>query len=99
MTAGGPSGRTPRRSVAIPEMGTLRELRHALARGGMPPVATRTPEDHARLATFRVIQALLALFEEYRRRIERGERCGLVERQHPHEPDRLVIEIGIEAQP
>lgn len=98
MKAPGPRAQ-PRRRLAIPEIHTLRELRHALARGGMPPIAARTPEDDARIAGFRVIQELLAMFEEYRRRIEDGERCRLVERKHPREPDRLLLELAIEAQP
>ncbi len=90
MSGAPPSGA---RSLAIPEIDTLRELRRAFARGGLPP---RTPEDSVRLAAFRSLEGFLDLVDEFRRRIERGERSRLVEREHLTAPGRFVIEIVIE---
>ncbi|APR80644.1 Hypothetical protein A7982_05991 [Minicystis rosea] len=82
---------------SIPEARALRELRRALARGGLPPRGERTPEDEARIASFRVMEELLRLLDHYRRRIESGERCRLVEHQHQVDPDRLHLEIEVES--
>ena len=60
-------------------------------------MATRTPEDHARISAFRAIEDLLHLLDQYRGRVESGECCRLVEREHAREPGRLMIEIAIEA--
>lgn len=89
----------PRRVIAIPELKALRELRSALAFGGLPPLARRTPEDSARIAAFRAIEELLHVLNQYRRRIESGERCRLVEREHGREPGRLLVELVIEVLP
>jgi hypothetical protein len=86
------------RRIAIPEIKTLRELRITLARGGLPAPDKRTPEDHARIAGFRVIEELLRLFQHFQHRVENGERCRVVEREHAREPGRLVIELSIEAE-
>ncbi len=86
------------RTLAIPEMKTLRELRRALARGGLPPIAKRGPEDFARIAAFRAVTALLGLLDDDRRRVERGERCRLVEHEHPILPGRLIVELVIEEE-
>jgi hypothetical protein len=59
----------------------------------------RTPEDHARIASFRTLEELLSLLDQFRRRVANGERCRLVEREHRREPDRFIIEIAIEVQP
>ncbi len=82
--------------LAIPEIKALRELRVTLARGGLPAPDKRTPEDHARIAGFRVIEELLRLLDQFRHRVESGERCRIVEREHAREPGRLVIELSIE---
>jgi len=87
------------RRLAIPELKTLRELRRTLAYGGIPAADKRTPEDDARIAAFRAIEELLRLLDEYRRRVERGEHCRLVEREHPLEPGRLLLELAIEVRP
>jgi hypothetical protein len=84
------------RRFSIPEHGLMSELRHMLAAGRMP---ARTPEDHARNASFRVIAALLLFLAEFKRRIERGDRIRIVEREHPSKPGRIVVEFTIEAQP
>ena len=34
-----------------------------------------------------------------KRRVERGERPRIVEREHPSEPGRLIVELTIERQP
>lgn len=86
------------RSIALPEIKALRELRHALARGGLPPFDKRTPEDWARIAAFRTIFELLRLLDEYKRRTERGERCRLVEQERDRGPGRLVVEITLEVE-
>jgi hypothetical protein len=87
----------PVRFFTIPELRLLQELREALARGGMPPPDKRTPEDSARIGAFRTVAELLHLFGRLKRRIEGGERCRLVEREHAREPGRLVIELVIES--
>jgi hypothetical protein len=94
------SGRREPESVrvfAIPELRLLQELRAALARGGMSPRDRRTPEDCARLALFRVEEEVLRLLGQFKRRIEGGERCRLVEKEHAQEPGRLVVELVIES--
>jgi hypothetical protein len=89
----------PVRRLAIPEIKALRELRTALAYGGLPAPDRRTPEDHARIAAFRVVGELLWFFGQFQHRVENGERCRIVEREHPRQMGRLVIEFAIEAQP
>jgi hypothetical protein len=86
----------PTRELVLPEVRELRELRRLLAHGGLPPAGQRRPEDHARIASFRALEELLHLLDQYRRRVERGERCRLVEREHPREAGRLLLEIMIE---
>jgi hypothetical protein len=90
-----PHGKQRPRTFLIPERYALRELRRALAPGGLPPRDRRTPEDHARIASFRAIADLLTLLDEYRRRIERGARCEMVEREHVREEGRFLVEIAI----
>jgi len=85
--------------LAIPEIKAMRELRHALAAGGMPALDKRTPADSARIAGFRLLVELLRLYERFRRRVEAGERCRIVERERPREADRLILELEIEGQP
>ncbi len=92
-----PGMTAPASPLAAPEFAMLRQLRGALARGGLP--ARRTPEDHARIAAFRTVQELLVLLDEYRRRVECGDRCRLVEREHEHKPGRLLFEVAIEVEP
>ncbi len=92
-----PATRSPASPLAAPEFAVLRQLRGTLARGGLP--ARRTPEDHARIAAFRTVAELLVLLDEYRRRVESGDRCRLVEREHDHKPGRLLIEVAIEVEP
>ncbi|MFT3769637.1 MAG: hypothetical protein QM820_29730 [Minicystis sp.] len=83
----------------MPELTTLRELRRAFARGGLPPMDKRTAEDCARIASFRTLEELCRVLDEFRRRVESGERCRLVEREHAIEPGRLRVEIVIEVLP
>jgi hypothetical protein len=78
---------------------SLRDLRQELAKGGIPPVGTRTPEESARLAAFHAVNELGHLLDQYRRRIQGGETCQLVVKEHAHELGRVVIEIAIEACP
>jgi hypothetical protein len=82
--------------LVIPEHHAMRKLREALARGGLPPEDTRTPEDSVRIASFRVVEGLLRLLRAFKQRVEDGEGCRLVERVYVVEPDRLHIEIVIE---
>lgn len=93
-----PSSREIAPRVAIPEIKALRDLRASLARGGLPAPSRRTPEDHARIAGFRLLGELLRLFEQYRQRVENGERCRIVEREHACAPGQLLIELAIEAE-
>lgn len=84
------------RRLVIPGLRQLQDLRHLYARGGLPPSDTRTPEDWCRITAFRVVEELLRLLEDYRRRSEEGERCRLVERPHATERGRLRLELVIE---
>jgi hypothetical protein len=93
-----PRLRVPKRPLALPEIQRMREVRRALAFGGLTPAARRTPEDNARIASFRTLEELLPFLDEYRRRIESGQRCRLVEREHTREPGRLLVEWVIEVQ-
>lgn len=86
----------PVRWMVVPERRTFQDLRRTLAQGGMPPVHKRTPEDYARIAAFRTLEELLAVLEEYRRRVEAGQTCRLVEREHVRVPGKLLVELVIE---
>jgi hypothetical protein len=94
-----PPGEPVRRPLALPEIRALRELRRALSFGGLTPSHRRSPEDCARIGAFRVLQELLHLLDQFRRRVEQGERVRLVEREHIRESGRLLIELVIEARP
>jgi hypothetical protein len=83
------------RVFALPEIRTLRELRRALSFGGLTPAARRSPEDHARITTFRILEELLHFLDKYRRRIEAGETLRLVEVEHARADGRLVIEFEV----
>jgi hypothetical protein len=83
--------------LAAPEFGMLRDVRHAFAHGGL--ASERTPSKYARLVTYRALDELPCLLDEYRRRVGDGERCRLVEREHGREQGRMVIELEIEALP
>lgn len=80
--------------TASPEFDTLRALRRKLGSGGLPTL--RTPEDDARISTFRVLRELLDLLAEFTRRVRRGDRVRLVSREQPSTPGRMVIDIIIE---
>lgn len=41
-------------------------------------------------------QRILRILLRFKQKIEGGERCRLVEREHGHELDRIVIELEIE---
>jgi hypothetical protein len=82
------------RLLAAREFATLRDLRQVFARGGLR--SERTPHHDVRLASFRVVVELLRLLEEFRRRIEEGERCRIVEREHARRPGQFVLEFMIE---
>jgi hypothetical protein len=97
-----PSARTlarvaePRASrFQMPAYSLLRELHDALGDGGARANAHRAPTDRARLACYRVIGDLLRLLDDFRRSVERGERCRLVESEHPREDGRLLLEFVI----
>lgn len=87
----------PARRLVIPELRALQDTRYVLARGGKPPVGERTPEDCARISSFLALSLLLRILLRFKQRIEGGERCTLVEREHVREPDRVVIELTIES--
>jgi hypothetical protein len=82
--------------LVIPEHRTLKALRDVLAVGGLTPLGRRTPEDAARIASFRVIEELLRLLRIFKHRVEEGEACRLVERTRATEPGRFLVEIVIE---
>jgi hypothetical protein len=90
--------RAPIRVLALPELKSLREVRKALAYGGLPPTHLRTPEDCARIGAFRVMEELLRVLDVYRRRVESGETCRLVEKEHRREPGRFLVELVIEVE-
>jgi hypothetical protein len=85
--------------MVLPEHEALRDLRRALARGGLPPMHARTPTDMARIASFRVMEELLRFLAEYRRRIDAGERCRIVDREGPRVAGRLDLHFVIEVDP
>jgi hypothetical protein len=83
-------------TLVIPEHRTLKALRDTLRVGGLPPFDRRTPQDSARIASFRVIEELLRLLRVLKHRVEAGDPCRLVERAHATEPGRFLVEIVIE---
>lgn len=85
------------RRVAIPEIEALRELRRALACGGIPPLDKRTPSDCARIAAFYTVLDLVRLLEAFKSRFEGGERCRIVEVRRSHELRRFAIEFAIDS--
>src|SRR5262249_48438998 len=100
------TGRFARLVVAVarnvldsPEFETLRTLRRRLAHGGLPPVAERSPEDDARIATFATLVCLLRVLREFRDRVARGEAVRLELREQTTEPGRMRVEIVIRAGP
>ena len=86
-------------NLALPEHKALCDLRAALANGGLPRVDRRTAYDWARIAAFHTIAELLRILDQFKRRIEEGERFRLVHRERPREPGRLHVEIVIEPNP
>ena len=98
-TAPASVARTPIPTPQFCELWAMRELRRALSQGPVPPLERRSPEIHARLACFRIVKDLLSLLDAYGRRVERGERCRLVEREHPRENGRLLLEFMFEVLP
>jgi hypothetical protein len=78
-----------------PEFETLRTLRRSFARGGLPPVAERSPEDDARIATFSTLAELLRVLREFRDRVARGEAVRLEVRELITEPSRMRVELVI----
>ncbi len=96
-TISAPPPHVPADPLAAPEFTTLRDLRRIFSKGGLP--AERTPEAHARIASFCVLGELLRLLDEYRRRIRAGQRCRLVVREQPSEPGRLLLDVVIEERP
>jgi hypothetical protein len=67
--------------IASELFGTLRELRRAFGRGGIPPMERRTPEDEVRIASFCALQEFVHILDQFRRSIEKGEYCHLVIRE------------------
>jgi hypothetical protein len=88
-------GTAVRNVLAAPEFETLRDLRRRFARGGLPPVATRSPEDDARIAVFSTLVELLRVLREFRDRVARGEAVRLQVCEQPTEPGRMRIELVI----
>jgi hypothetical protein len=87
-----PSGAKPTAAVIAQ---VLRELRQAFGSGGLPPIGTRDPDEGARLAAFRVLQALAHILDQFRRRIDGGEGCRLVVRDRGRALGQVTIEIAI----
>lgn len=57
-----------------------------------------TPEASARLAIYRVTAELLRLLLELKRRVERGERCRVVEVEQTTELGEFSLRFKIETQ-
>jgi hypothetical protein len=62
----------------VPAFRALRELLRDLGKGGLPRFAARTPEEDARLCAYHALNELCHLLDQFRRRVERGERVRLV---------------------
>jgi|HubBroStandDraft_6_1064221.scaffolds.fasta_scaffold153480_2 hypothetical protein len=92
------TARMPASPIAAPEFAMLRDVRRALVRGRLPPRDARSPADQARIAAFRALEELLHVLDDYRRRVQCGERCRLVERDHGRTPGRLMFELSIEVE-
>lgn len=75
---------------------SLRILRRQLARRGLP--THRTPQAEAELAAFCILRDFLALYEDFKRHLRRGEAVSLRALDQRPTPGRLTIEIRIEPQ-
>lgn len=84
--------------LAAPDFQTLRTLRRAFARGGLPAAAARSPEDEASIACFVTLAELLRVLDAFRTRIARGERVRLVMREQPTVTGTMRVEIAIEGR-
>jgi hypothetical protein len=84
----------PPNPLASPEFGELRALRRKLGRGGLPSV--RTPEDDARIAAYVLLSELLRGLDDFRGRVQRGERVRLAMREEPNPPGVIRAEFAIE---
>jgi hypothetical protein len=90
------SKRTPiPNPLEAPEFHTLRMLRRAFSRGGLPPLSMRTPEDEARIAAFFALQQMMYILEEFRKACARHEPVRLVVAEHGQSPNHIVLEIAI----
>jgi hypothetical protein len=78
-----------------PEFATLRSLKRLLAHGGLPPQASRTPMDEARITAFFTLQELLHILHEFRNAHLRGARCRLAISENGRSPGRVTIEIAV----
>jgi hypothetical protein len=71
-------------------------LRALIHRFGVGPLRSDAPpEEQANVVCFRVLVEVVKLLEEFVRRLAAGERVRLVEREHPPERGRLVLEIAV----
>lgn len=89
-----PPTQAPCDPTEAPELATLRTLRRALSRGGLP--ARRTPADEARLAAFITVQELLRVLDDLRVRLRRGEDVHLRVLEQQSTADHMRVEIVIE---
>lgn len=80
--------------LAAPEFASLRQVRRALSKGGLP--STPTPADAARLSMFYVLQEALRFMEDFRSRVRRGERVHLRTVEQKSSPGRLVIILEVD---
>ena len=81
--------------LEAPEFSALRTLRRAFSRGGLPPLAKRTPDDESRIAAFFALQQLLHILDEFRRACARGESVRLVIGETGMSPTRILMNIAI----
>lgn len=76
---------------AVPELATLQRIRRLLASGGI----RRTPSGEARIASFRVVEELIRVLIEFKRRLDAGQRVRLVEVERPSTPGRFAVVLEI----
>ena len=82
----------PPRTFNIPELPALKRLRDMAAVRG----DRGTPEDSVRVTIYRLMIELLRLAGELKRRVERGERCRIVEVEQATAPATLHVKFKIE---
>lgn len=81
--------------LGSPSYQALREVLRAFSRGGLPPRASRTPDEDARLVVFQTLNELMLLLDQFRGRVERGEPVRLLVTERGTQAGRAIVEIAI----